>query len=192
MAISREKIHSLVEVFYQPTFKTFYVNSVDGENFTRPVGIFVSLGITTAVRVLEYIRDILVSNGYKAELAELSSKQVSGQYLNTVTNTENPGQYELKDIGDDVMGEDKANDELHRMKNLMTPDQSLDILKEYAPKISKLQDLINKLTTSEGWKDHAISVKDGDYGVFHKKVNYEKRGDLEFRLGICVYENDNN
>ena len=29
--VSRDKIHSLVEVFYQPPFKTFYVNSVDGD-----------------------------------------------------------------------------------------------------------------------------------------------------------------
>ena len=41
--IDKDKIHNLVGVFYQPTFKTFFINSVDGETFIKPIGIFVSL-----------------------------------------------------------------------------------------------------------------------------------------------------
>ena len=103
--INRDKVHSLVEVFYQPSFKTFYVNSVDGETFVKPVGVFVSLGITTSLKVLEDIKNIISgSEGYSATLAEIKSKKVAGQFLNTVTCTTGPKQYKITNLSEDIMG----------------------------------------------------------------------------------------
>lgn len=158
--INRDKVHSLVEVFYQPSFKTFYVNSVDGETFVKPVGVFVSLGITTSLKVLEDIKNIISgSEGYSATLAEIKSKKVAGQFLNTVTCTTGPKQYKITNLSEDIMGEEESKAELERMKNLMNPSQNLDILKEYAPKISRLQDLIDKLTSTHGWDAHLIQKR---------------------------------
>lgn len=192
MAISREKIHDLVEVFYQPTFKTFYINSTDGKTFVKPVGVFVSLGITTSIKVLDDIKNVINSTGeYKAILAEISSKKVAGQFLNTLINTENPQQYKLMEFSDDILNEKEAKKELDEMKSLMNPEQSLEILKEYAPKISRLQDLINKLTTTDGWNAHLIQKSnDGEYRIFHQYVNYRRDDELEYRLGIYVCECD--
>lgn len=192
--INRDKVHSLVEVFYQPSFKTFYVNSVDGETFVKPIGVFVSLGITTSLKVLEDIKNIIAgSEGYKAVLAEIKSKKVAGQFLNTVTSTIDPKQYKIENLSEDIMNEGESRAELERMKGVMDPSQDLDILKEYAPKISRLQDLMDKLTSTHGWDAHLIQKeKSGDYRIFHQYINYKKEGDLEYRVGIFVTEDVEN
>ena len=191
--IEKKKIHELVGVFYRPTYKTFYVNSIDGESFIKPIGVFVSLGITTARKVLEDIRDIIQENtDYVAQIAEISSKKVGTQFINTITNISDPQQYRLSDLDPElVLDEEAARKELESMRQLMNPEQDLDILNEYAPKISRLQDLIDKLTTTDGWNSHAIQRVDeseGSYGVFHKLVNYRQEGNKEYRLGIYVRE----
>ena len=191
--IEKKKIHELVGVFYRPTYKTFYVNSIDGESFIKPIGVFVSLGITTARKVLEDIRDIIQENtDYVAQIAEISSKKVGTQFINTITNISDPQQYRLSDLDPElVLDEEAARKELESMRQLMNPEQDLDILNEYAPKISRLQDLIDKLTTTDGWDSHAIQRVDeseGSYGVFHKLVNYRQEGNKEYRLGIYVRE----
>ena len=188
--ISRDKIHSLVEVFYQPPFKTFYVNSVDGETFVKPIGVFVSLGITTSLKVLDDIRQIIDGNEkYNAVLSEITSKKVAGQFLNTVVYTGNPRQYKITEFSDSILDEEKAREELQKMKVMMDPSQSLEVLKEYAPKISRLQDLVDKLTTTKGWDAHLIQKdENGEYRIFHQYINYKKVGDIEYRVGIFVTE----
>lgn len=194
MAINREKIHDLVEVFYQPTFKTFYINSTNGTTFIKPVGVFVSLGITTSMKVLEDIKSIINSTEeYEATIVEISSKRVAGQFLNTIINRENPKQYRLTDFSDDIMDEKKSKEKLEEMKNLMSPEQDLEVLRTYAPRISRLQDLIDKLTTTNGWDAHLIQEKDdGEYRIYHQYVNYRKDGDIEYRVGIYVKEKGSN
>ena len=191
--VDKKKIHELVGVFYRPTYKTFYVNSVDGESFIKPTGVFVSLGITTSLKVIEDIRNTIEENtDYCAQIAEISSKKIGSQFINTITNIDNPQQYRLESFGDNVLDEAAAKEELEKMMELMNPQQDLSVLNEYAPKVSRLQDLINKLTDSHGWDSHAIQKIDeseGSYGVFHKLVNYRVDGDTEYRLGIYVREN---
>jgi len=190
--VDKKKIHELVGVFYRPTYKTFYVNSVDGESFIKPTGVFVSLGITTSMKVIEDIRNTIEENtGYCAMIAEISSKKIGSQFINTITNIDNPQQYRLESFGENVLDEAAARAELEGMMELMNPQQDLSVLNEYAPKVSRLQDLINKLTDSNGWDSHAIQRIDeseGSYGVFHKLVNYRVDGDVEYRLGIYVRE----
>ena len=91
--VSREKIHELVKLFYQHTFKTFYINSEDGKDFSKPLGVFVSLGMTTKLKTLENIRDFISANkDFKARIVEISSKRVDDQFLNALVETENPQQ----------------------------------------------------------------------------------------------------
>lgn len=189
MAINREKIHDLVEVFYQPTFKTFYINSTNGVNFVKPVGVFVSLGITTSMKVLEDIKEVINSTEeYEASLVEISSKKIAGQFLNTVIN-DNPKQYKLTDFSENIMDEKAARDYLEKIKGLMSPDQDLGVLKDYAPRVSRLSELIDKLTSTNGWDAHLIQdCGNGEYRIFHQYVNYKKEDDLEFRIGIYVKE----
>lgn len=188
--IFREKINEVVEVFYQQNFKTFYINSIDGKTFVKPVGVFVSLGITTSLKALEDIRSVIANTeGYSAVIAEISSKKVGNQFLNTIINLETPKQYTLDNFGENILNKEESEEELRKLKEKMNTDEDIMILQKYAPKISKLQDLINKLTTSNGWESHSI-LKDGeDYKIYHQNVNYKKEEDIEYRIGIFVSEN---
>jgi len=191
MAISREKIQELVGVFYQPTFKTFYVNSVDGNNFVRPIGVFVSLGITTSMKVLEDIKKVIQGDeNLDACIAEISSKKIADRYLNTITNLTSPRQYKLDETDENVLNEEQARKELSELKSSMTVEKDLETLQKNAPKISKLQDLITKLTDSQSWDSHLIQKDEDDYKVFHKFINYWKddTNDIEYRIGIYVSE----
>lgn len=190
MPISREKIHEIVEVFYQPTFKTFYVNSTDEETFIKPIGVFVSLGITTSLKVIESIGEVISGYDYNTRIVEISSKKVNGQFLNTIVS-ENPSQYTFEDT-DGLLEKEQAYKELERLKKLMNPEESIETIQVYAPKIQKLQELIDELDkTQQGWENHLIKITDdGDYKIFHRIVNYKKDGDIEYRVGIFVSEKD--
>ena len=111
----------------------------------------------------------------------------------TIINREDPKQYRLTDFSDDIMDEKKSKEKLEEMKNLMSPEQDLEVLRTYAPRISRLQDLIDKLTTTNGWDAHLIQEKDdGEYRIYHQYVNYRKDGDIEYRVGIYVKEKGSN
>jgi hypothetical protein len=189
MSLNREKIHEIVEVFYQPTFKTFYVNSTDEETFIKSIGVFVSLGITTSLKVIENIGEVISGYGYNTRIVEISSRKVNGQFLNTIT-FENPSQYLIEDL-DDILGKDEASEELCRLREKMKPEEDLNTVQAYAPKIQKLQELIDELDKiPNGWDIHVIKKEDNDYKIFHKLVNYKKEGDVEYRIGIFVSEKD--
>lgn len=187
--IDRDKVHQLVGVFYQPTYKTFLVNSLDGETVTDPMGVFVSLGMTTSMDVIKSICNIIGdSDKYNAKIVEIVSRKVGGQYVNSLTGKE-PVQYHLKDIKELIFTREQAIEELENMKNEMDPTTPLEILKDYAPKVSRLQYFIDKLDESGAWGEHRIQKEDnGDYRIYHLRVNYEKVDDVEYRIGIYVTE----
>lgn len=193
MAIHKDKIHELVEIFYQRRFKTFYVNSENGKTFSTPSGVFVSLGITTPLRVLWDMQKVL-SQEYNACLAEIKSDIVGGQYMNIVTDRKedeiaqyiiDPSQYPEK-----VMNEVEAKELLEMLKAKVNTDSPIEVLRELAPKVGKLQQVIQKLDSS-GWDRHLIQVDEsGDYKIFHTKVNYWKDSNSgsEYRIGVYVTE----
>ena len=190
--VSREKIHELVRLFYTPTYKTFYINSEDGKEFVKPIGVFVSLGMTTSIKTLENIRDFLGSNKkYKASIVEICSRRIDDQYLNYITSTTNPGQYRLDDIPDNVIGKEETYKELEEMKNKMSPHASLETLTEYSHRVNKLQYLADRLEESNGWDSHMIQRDgDSDYRIYHLFVNYAKKEGNEYRIGIFVDESN--
>ena len=97
--IDKDQIHELVGLFYTTPYKTFYVNSVDGKSFTKPTGVFVSLGITTSLKSIEGIKDILNNyQGFSAEVVEIKSTKVSGQFLNVISKRDNISQYDMEEI----------------------------------------------------------------------------------------------
>lgn len=195
MAVHKDKIHELVEVFYQRRFKTFYVNSTDGKTFATPSGVFVSLGITTPMRVLWDMQKVLETQGYNTCLAEIKSDIIGGQYMNIVTDRKEDeiGQYiiDQSQYPEKVMNEVEAKELLEMLKaKVNDSDAPIEILRELAPKVGKLQQIIEKLDNS-GWDRHLIQVDEtGDYKIFHTKVNYWKDSvtGSEYRIGIYVTE----
>ena len=187
----KEEIYKLVEVFYQHEFKIFHVNSIDEEKFIKPVGVFVSLGLTTSIATLNNIKNILEENGYVARLAEISSKKLGGQYLNTLTKR-TPEQYKIDTTDSSTtLNEEQAKSELQRLEQSLSVDQDLEVLTKTASKIASLKALIEKLSLTNGWDNHIIQVTDdNEYNIFHKNVNYMKSGDAEYRIGIYVVNKD--
>jgi hypothetical protein len=189
--ISKDKVQDLVKLFYHPAFKTFYVNSTDGETLQNPLGVFVSLGITTSMRTLTNIKEFIESNkDYKAQLVEISSKKIGDQFINTVINVDNPQQYKLEELPKNIMTKEEVLEELEHMKNQMSPAAKLETITEYSHKVRKLQYLVDRLDESSGWDSHVIQRDGDDYRIFHLLVNYDKREGIEYRIGILVNEND--
>lgn len=200
--VGKDDIRRLVKVFYQNPFKTFYINSTDGETFIKPVGVFVSLGITTSLGTLENIKDIIEnSEYYSARLVEIGSKKVSGQFLNYITS-EDPKQIHINTIQEglqllktlktegvsQIMDQTASIIELEKMKDRLHPDQDIKTIQDYAPKITSLETLINQINDDPlGWDGYWILKRqDGTFKLFHRYINYGNMGDIEYRIGIFV------
>lgn len=187
--IDKNEIHRIVEIFYQPRFMTFYINSLDGKSYSTPIGVFVSLGISTPIQKLEDIRKILEESGYKAKLSEIETKTVAGQFMNSLTNLENISQYSEDSIPEGAFGKEGLEEILKDLKNKVNKNSSIEVIQEILPKISQLQGIKKKLDYS-GWENHLVRETDGGYKLFHTKVNYrvDKDNGNEYRIGIFVTE----
>lgn len=185
----KEQIKELVGVFYQPPFKVFYINSLDGAEFIKPIGVFVSLGITTSLGLLENIKNIILSTGdYDARLVKISSvkKDINGQYLNTIEGENIDFQFDVSSVPPLCMDETGSKELLRELKSKLTPESDLSLLREYTPKVQKLSELIDKLDRDSSWDLHMIIPTTSGYKIFHKKVNYIQKDEKEYRIGIYV------
>lgn len=189
--VSREGIYNLVKVFYQSPFKTFYINSKDGETIDPTINsVFVSLGMTTSYRQLETIRDIIKRcNSYTAEIVEISSKKLNDTYVNRVTKV-NPEQYRLDvETGQELLNREDAQSIIDQYEEKVTKipaAESIDLGKS----LRKLAYLVGQLDESNGgWDTHVIQrVGDDNFRIYHLLVNYKKDSDQEYRIGILVNE----
>src|SRR5574344_197823 len=188
--IDREKVHDFVKMFYRYNSKVFYVNSLDGWTVEdKPIGVFVSLGLTTSRDMIESIRDFLSKiKMYNVRIVELGSKLCGeDNYINFITDTKTPGQYKLTDLPNNLYNEESAKQELKRLKDEVNPNRDLSVITEYSPKVKRLESLISKLDETNGWDYHCIQNTDElDYKIFHLYINYKKSEGIEYRLGIFV------
>ena len=189
--VNREEVSELVNIFYHKTkYKLFNVNSVDGEEFTKPLGIFVSLGMTTSLKQIQDITSAISHcKGYTARVAELGSIKIGGIYLNYLTGADPIQQYPL-DEGNSkgLMNRDEVLETISKLveqsKDLNTSQAELV---EISGKLNRLTYLNNQLEESDGWSTHAI-MEDEDYKIYHLRLNYKKDPDsnIEYRIGIFV------
>ena len=141
------------------------------------------------------MQKVLETQGYNTCLAEIKSDIVGGQYMNIVTDRKEDeiGQYiiDLSQYPEKVMNEVEAKELLEMLRAKVSDSEvPVEVLRELAPKVGKLQQIIEKLDNS-GWDRHLIQVDEtGDYKIFHTKVNYWKDSvtGSEFRIGIYVTE----
>lgn len=178
-------LRDIVELFYQPPFKIFNVNSIEGETLVKPFGYFISLGITTPFDVLRNIRDLISGSdyGFEAKLVELKSirNEDYGDFINVLSNLQ---ENELKKypsvIPSDIktLGKEEA-------EKLMTETTDKINSGNYSVSVfrQRLSDTLKKI---KNWDDCELLIKDGQPGVFHKFINYKKTNDAEYRIGIYV------
>lgn len=189
--VSREAVNELVSIFYQKTkYKLFNVNSTDGEEFTKPFGIFISLGMTTSLKQIQDITSAISRcKGYTARVAELGSIKIGGIYLNYLTGADPIQQYPLDEGNSEgLMNRDEVLETISQLvEQSKNPDTSQTELVEISGKLNKLTYLNNQLEESDGWSTHAIR-EDGDYRIYHLRLNYKKDPDsnIEYRIGIFV------
>jgi len=192
---TRDKIRNIIEIFYRPKFKIFNINSLDGKVFDHLQGVFVSLGITTSMKVMEDITEVIntENNGLRATIVEISSKKVVNQFMNTVINKTGVKQYLIQDFeSQGLLDKEASLNLLESLRSKLSVEVDLEELKNLTPRISKLATLIQKLDKSQGWDSHMIQEDQEEfYRIFHKFVNYKKVDDLEYRIGIYVEEIEN-
>ena len=129
---TREKIRNIIEIFYRPKFKIFNINSLDGKVFNHLEGVFVSLGITTSMKVMEDIAEVINTedNGLKATITEISSKKIVNQYLNTVVKKTGVEQYLIPNLDEPGLLDKEASLKLlENLKQELTEEADLEDLK---------------------------------------------------------------
>lgn len=183
--LEKKQLHELIKVFYQQPFRIFYVNSDNGENFSKPTGLFISLGLTTSIKTIEGLKAV-ISNTYPeriVKLVELKSKCVFGdQFLNTVTENDSPKPYVISEYPENSMDKEESEKELSRIKEEIKNSKDVNLIVS----AQKLQELIDRLSLSDTWDSHKILKVDSDYKIFHTITNYKREGDVEYRIGIYV------
>lgn len=189
MAVNIDKLKKLVEVFYLPPFKIFNINSVDGSNFIRPTGVFVSLGITTSSRTINDIKNIIDSSEeFSASCVKISSKKVGEQYLNTVVDN-TLVQFEEQNLPENTYDKEQAHELLEQLREDLNREfNDVEAVQKLAPQLSSLSELIARQDRLDAWSKELIWKDNGVFKIFHKLVNYLKVGDTEYRLGIFVKE----
>jgi hypothetical protein len=199
MAIDKNNVREVVEVFYQAPFKIFSVNSLDGETFTKVDGVFVSLGLTVPIETITEIKGILNKvKGYKARVAELKSTKMINQFLNVLTDKEeseiNSYNLDFPENSYNKEGLEELIKSLHlECKEMYSGSEESKIeLEKFGEKLQKIQtlkDLREKMNTVFSW-DNSVIFKDseGNYKVFHKNSNYLEQGNACYRVGIYVEE----
>ena len=82
------------------------------------------------------------------------------------------GQYiiDISQYPEKVMNEVEAKELLEMLRAKVSDSEvPVEVLRELAPKVGKLQQIIEKLDNS-GWDRHLIQVDEtGDYKIFHTK-----------------------
>jgi hypothetical protein len=187
--VSREKVYELVSMFYQSKFKTFYINSLDGEEFVQPTGVFVSLGMTTSLDQLNNITNAInVCDKYTAKLVEIKSEKRDGIFINTVTS-ETPTQYGIGETQEKLLNLEETEELIKKLNEQLLSANAAE-MNILGKRLRRLMYLKSQLDSTEGWDIHAIQDLGDDFKIYHLKVNYKKESDTEYRIGILVNEKD--
>lgn len=177
-------LRDIVELFYQSPFKIFNINSTDGKTMVKPFGYFISLGITTSLESLKYIRDLISKSnyGFEAKLVEIKSTKsdLYGDFLNVITDLPEDliVKYESPFPEDSVVY--GKEDITKYLSDLQYRISSGDF--RVSPIKFRVSELLEKI--GDNWEEYGIQVKDDVPILFHKYVNYKKESDVEYRIGI--------
>lgn len=193
MNLSIKKVQEIVETIYQPTFKVFTVNSKDGIDFSKPIGYFVSLGITTSIDTLKDIRSFL-SDQLKgqiefAKISELLTTKKYGQFMNKIIKAMNEDeiyQYDSSLIPENILGETECNLELNSLKKKINESTEIEEIRSYSNRIGRLSNLVGKIGRKNEWGIKGIIYENDDYKIFYKKVNFKENDSGMYRIGIFI------
>jgi hypothetical protein len=195
MNLSIKKVQEIVETIYQPTFKVFTINSEDGVEFSKPLGYFVSLGITTSLSTLHdvcsFLSDQLKNQVEFCSLSELRTIKKYGQFLNSINKLvsfEDPvsPQYDTSLTPSEVLNKSDCEAELRALKDKMNESTDVNEIRIYSNSIGRLSNLIGKIDKRNEWNLKGVIYENDDYKIFHKKVNFIESHNESYRIGIFI------
>lgn len=100
MSVNKEMVTRVVDSCYSSPYKIFTINSYDGVHVVKPLGLFVSLGVTTTMRTMSIVLHELIDQlKVNASIAEISSRYVNNRYINNViTEGSHVKQYDSESV----------------------------------------------------------------------------------------------
>lgn len=180
--VNKELVTRVVDSCYPSPYKIFSVNSIDGFTVVKPLGLFVSLGITSSLNTIKYVSSELNRClGIYPKIIELESRIINGVYVNRISN-EYPMQYESGSYDNSTL---LNRDEVLNMINQLKSDLMYDIYdddkaKVIITKLHKLYKALDKLDKTVGtdWDNHSITVINSDnefnVSVVNRRINYKQ------------------
>lgn len=194
----KNKIEKLIRAYHNSSAKFFYINSIDGETFSLPLGVFVSLDMTESLKTITDLsalinKIVLPDLSLEASVVEIASKKVDSVFMNTITKSD------LEDISQHISSEEdldlfqsleEVDGEIEFLKNkILNEEKSLSA--RHTIMLSQLINLRNKVCESNNWSIKKIqklneSIKGNYYRPFYTHINYKKEGDVEYRIGIFI------
>lgn len=195
--MTRESISRIVDGIYPSSYRVFTVNTWDRYTLSkRPIGLFVSLGITTSIVTMRKVRDEIVKSYPNTYMSELESRFIDGVYVNYVSDVnDNIDQYDQ--LGSECwrsLSEKDLNDKIMELKDkIAKAGDDVDLVMNYSSKISSISKVLNKfLNGTYNWSDFTVNVIDTDtefrVATLNKKINFIQSSEEHDGKTMSVYK----
>lgn len=180
MVITKELVTRLVDCCYPSPYKVFSINSLNGFTTIKPIGLFVSLGITSSMSTIKFVaRELSRNLETHVDVVEIESRIINGVYVNKISN-HYPIQYEAGGFDNSLLlNRDKTIEMINGLKSdLMYDIYDDNRSKVLITKLHKLYKAMDKLDRTVGtdWDNHSITVMSSgnefNVSVVNNRINY--------------------
>ena len=194
--INKEMITRVVDELYPSKYKIFTINSEDGINIVKPIGLFVSLGITTSMSTIQMIcKKINSSLNISSYVSEIESRMVSGVYVNKITKTEDVSQYDSGILSNGTLiDKNQLLGMIRDVKDKMITSKDDDEFMKYNNILYKLSKISRKMKSSESFSsgNYSVIVSDNNdrfnASLVNNKINYMQYNEINNGINIIVHK----
>ena len=194
--INKEMITRVVDELYPSKYKIFTINSEDGINIVKPIGLFVSLGITTSMSTIQMIcKKINSSLNISSYVSEIESRMVSGVYVNKITKTEDVSQYDSGILSNGTLiDKNQLLGMIRDVKDKMITSKDDDEFMKYNNILYKLSKISRKMKSSESFSsgNYSVTVSDNNdrfnASLVNNKINYMQYNEINNGINIIVHK----
>lgn len=199
--ISKEIVTRVVDSCYSSPYKVFTINSYDGYRVTKPLGLFISLGVTTSMKTMSIVLNELRSQlRCNVVLGEIASKYIDGRYINNVVaQGDEVTQYSSDSITEGLrLTVDELRDFIFDTKSKIVKNVDDDnMVIELTNRLTKMLKVLNKMESNPSLYQQANLIDDKglfDIYVINNNVNYVQHQEelngatmtIHKRIGILI------
>ena len=206
MIANRIEVVRVVDSCYSNSYKVFTINSKNGYELGRSIGLFVSLGITTSLATMTSVMNSL-KEVFREDIniSEIESRLVNGRYLNAVLNENVTYQYDSGSYSTGkVISEKESYELLRKLISKISVESDIKELSKELSKAEKLSRILDKFRTGTlNWNEYLIYLIDSDseftISVVSNLVNYTQYKEtinnslvtVHKRIGILIKYRNN-